>query len=140
MIKHINPDGLMKNPSFSQVVITQGRGKTIYIGGQNGVNANREVVGKGDIAAQAEQVMENLRTALAACNTTFDNVVKLTIYVVQGEDAYAAFQASQKYLSGMSNPPVIISLFVAGLMNPDFLIEIDATAFVPELNTDVMRR
>jgi hypothetical protein len=48
-IGHINPDKLAKNPAFSQVVVTQGSGKTVYIGGQNSVNQNHEIVGKGDI-------------------------------------------------------------------------------------------
>ncbi len=38
-IEYMNPDGLSKNPAFSQIVTTQGKGKTIYIGGQDSVNA-----------------------------------------------------------------------------------------------------
>ena len=131
-IQHINPDGLSKNPAFSQVVTTQGNGKTVYIGGQDAVNAQGEVVGKGDIAEQTEQVMKNLQTALLACGATFDNLVKLSIYVVQGQDLYRGFQISQKFLGDLKNPPVISVLVVAGLANPDFLVEIDATAFIPE--------
>src|SRR5512138_1657988 len=97
-IQFINPDGLSKNPAFSQVVMTQGSGKTIYIGGQDSVNAQRGIVGKGDITEQTEQVMRNLQTALSACGATFENLVKLTIHIVQGEDLYRGFQASQKYL------------------------------------------
>ncbi|PKP01182.1 MAG: RidA family protein [Bacteroidetes bacterium HGW-Bacteroidetes-6] len=130
-IKRINPDGLMKNPAFSQVVTTQGSGKTIYIGGQNAVNENRELVGKGDIQAQTEQVMKNIQVALGSCGAAFDNLVKLSIHIVQGQNLYEAFQASQKFLN-ISNPPVITVLIVAGLANPDFLIEIDATAFISE--------
>jgi enamine deaminase RidA (YjgF/YER057c/UK114 family) len=131
-IIHINPDGLMKNPAFSQVIVTHGKGKNIYIGGQNSGNANREIIGKGNIQAQTEQIMQNIQNALFACNATFDNIIKLNIYIVQGQDAYSAFRTSQKFLAQNSNPPVITVLFVAGLMNPDFLLEIDATAFVPE--------
>ena len=131
-IEHINPDGLSKNPAFSQIVTTQGNGKTIYIGGQNSVNENREIIGKGDIARQTEQVMKNLQTALSACGATFDNLVKLSIYVVQGQNLYGAFQTSQKFFGNQTNPPVISVLIVAGLANPDFLVEIDATAFIPE--------
>ncbi len=76
--------------------------------------------------------MENLRTALSACGATFDNIIKLTIYMVQGQDLYIGFQASQKYLGQMENSPAISVLIVAGLANPDFLVEIDATAFIPE--------
>lgn len=131
-IQHINPDGLMKNPAFSQIVTTQGNGKTIYIGGQNSVNSNHEIVGKGNIQAQTEQVMQNIQIALSECGATFDNIVKLNIYIVQGQDAYGAFQSSQKIMAKASNPPVITVLFVSELMNPDYLIEIDATAFVCE--------
>ena len=131
-IQHINPDGLSKNPAFSQIVMTQGSGKTIYIGGQDAVNEKREIVGKGDIAEQTEQVMKNLQLALSACEATFDNLVKLSIYVVQGQNLYGAFQASQKFFSNLPNPPAISVLIVAGLANPDFLVEIDATAFIPE--------
>jgi enamine deaminase RidA (YjgF/YER057c/UK114 family) len=132
MMAHINPDGLMKNPAFSQIVTTRGKGTTIYIGGQNAVNARREIIGKADIAAQTKQVMENLRIALEACGGTFENLVKLNIHIVQGQNLMAAFQASQQYLGTVSAPPVITGFFVAGLTNPDFLIEIDAIAFVPD--------
>ena len=49
-IQYVNPDGLSKNPAFSQIVMTQGSGSTIYIGGQDAVNSQREIVGKGDIS------------------------------------------------------------------------------------------
>jgi enamine deaminase RidA (YjgF/YER057c/UK114 family) len=131
-VQFINPDGLSRNPAFSQVVITQGKGKTIYIGGQDSVNAQREIVGTGDIAEQTEQVMKNLQTALAACGATFNNLVKLSIYIVQGQDLYRGFQASQKFLGSLTNPPAITGFFVAALANPNFLVEIDAIAFLPE--------
>jgi enamine deaminase RidA (YjgF/YER057c/UK114 family) len=131
-IQHLNPDGLTKNPAFSQIVVAQGSGKTIYIGGQNAVTAQGEIVGKGDIFEQTEQVMKNLQTALSACGATFGNLVKLTIHIVQGQDLYRGFQASQKYLGGVKNPPVITGFFVSALAHPDFLIEVDAIAFIPE--------
>jgi len=133
-VQYINPEGLSKNPAFSQVVTTQGRGKTIYIGGQNAVNARGEVVGKGDIGEQTEQVMRNLQTALTACGATFDHLIKLSIYIVQGQDISRGFQASQKYLGKLKNPPAISGLFVSALANPNYLVEVDAIAFVPEEN------
>ena len=131
-IQYINPEGLFKSPAFSQIVTTQGEGKTIYIGGQNAVNAQSQIVGKGDLFEQTEQVMQNIETALAACGATFANLIKLTIHIVQGEDLHQGFQASQKYLGGLKNPPAITGFFVAALTNPDFLVEIDAVAFLPE--------
>lgn len=130
-LQFLNPEGLSKNPAFSQLVITQGYGKTVYIGGQNAVNAQREIVGAGDISAQTEQVMQNIQTALSACGATFENLVKLTIHIVQGQDLYQGFQASQKYLGTLKNPPAITGFFVAALAHPAFLVEVDAIAFIP---------
>lgn len=131
-VQYINPEGLSKNPAFSNIIITQGSGKTIYIGGQDAINAQGEIVGKGDIAEQTEQVMKNLQAALASCGATFDNLIKLGIYLVQGQDLYSGFKASQKYLGNLKNPPVITGFFVAALARPDYLVEIDAVAFLPD--------
>ncbi len=55
-VQHLNPEDLHKNPAYSQAVVTTGNIKTVYVGGQNAVNTSGEVIGKGDIAAQAEQI------------------------------------------------------------------------------------
>ncbi len=133
MIHYINPDGLMKTPAFSQIVTTQGNGKTIYIGGQNAVNNKGELVGKGDIGVQTEQVMKNMQIALEAVGATFENLVKLTIFIVQGQDIMHGFQASQKYVGHLKNPPAITGLFVSALARPEYLVEVEAIAFLPEV-------
>lgn len=129
-IQHINPDGMIKSPAFSQAIITQGNGTTIYIGGQNAVNDQGALIGKGDIKQQTEQVMKNILLALSACNATFQDVVKLNIYLVQGQDAGVAFGTAKKFMGDGTNPPVVTVLMVAGLVNPDWLLEIDAIAFI----------
>lgn len=130
-IKHINPERLLKSQVFSQVVTTRGSGATIYIGGQNSINANGKVIGKGDIQTQTTQVMYNIDTALKASGATFDNIVKLTIYIVEGQDVSKAFQTAQQVVK-FTNPPSITTLIVSGLTDPDYLIEIDAVAFLPD--------
>ncbi len=129
---HLNPVGLFKSPAFSQIVTTQGNGKTIYIGGQNSVNENAEIVGKNDIAVQTGQVMKNIETALTSCGANFDDLVKLNINIVQGQDVTKGFEVSRKYLHRSSNQPIVTVLFVAGLGRPEYLVEIDAIAFLPE--------
>jgi len=131
-IEYLNPDGLPKSPAFSQVVTTQGNGKIIYVGGQDAVNPLGETIGKGDLAAQTKQVMLNLQTALSACGATLDNLVKLTIYVVPEQDLHSGFLAAHEFFGKLAHPPVISVLVVAGLAHPDFLVEIEAIAFVPE--------
>lgn len=131
-IEYINPDGLHQNPAFTQVVTVTGPAKTVYIGGQNAVNANGEIVGKDDIATQTEQALKNVGVALQAAGAGWEHVIKWTIYAVQGQSVQAGFQAFQKVWGNRPNPPAISVAIVAGLANPDFLVEIEAIAVVPE--------
>ena len=128
-IEFINPEELLKNPAFSQVAITKGNGNTIYIGGQNAITKDLEIIGKGDIAVQTAHALQNVETALQACDTTLDDLFKLTIYIVQGQDIKKGFQGAQSFLKKLRNPPVITGVVVAGLANPDYLVEIEAVAF-----------
>jgi enamine deaminase RidA (YjgF/YER057c/UK114 family) len=85
-IEFKNPESLLKNPAFSQVAITKGNGNTIYIGGQNAITKNLEIVGKGNIVVQTEYILDNIEVALRSCDATLDDLFKLTIYIVQGQD------------------------------------------------------
>jgi enamine deaminase RidA (YjgF/YER057c/UK114 family) len=131
-IEFLNPDELSKNPAFSQVAITKGNGNTIYIGGQNAINKNLEIIGKADITRQTEYILKNIETALNAAGATLDDLFKLTIYIVQGQDVKKGFEGAQGFLKKLSNPPVISGIIVAGLANPDYLVEIEAVAFKRE--------
>jgi enamine deaminase RidA (YjgF/YER057c/UK114 family) len=131
-ILYLSPEGLHKNPAYSQVVTTQGPVKTIYVGGQNATNKEGQIVGKGDIKIQAGQILSNLKIALAAGGASLDNVIKWNVYIVEGQDAKVAFQALQEDLKKMPHPPIITGIHVAALAQPDFLLEMDAVAVVPE--------
>lgn len=129
-IEHINPDDLHRNPAFSQIVAVKGIPRTVYIGGQNAVSKNGEIIGKDDIGTQATQVLKNLEVALSAVGATPANLVKWTIYLVDGQDARPAMAVFQKHWGRRYLPPAITVLYVSGLANPDFLMEIDAIAVV----------
>lgn len=131
-VQYINPDGLNKNPAFSNVIIVPESTKTVFIGGQNSVNAKGEIIGKNDIKKQSEQVFKNLKIALESAEASFENLIKLNIYIVHGNDPQPAFEVSQKIMGKIENPPAITVVFVSALANPDFLIEIDAIAVIPE--------
>ena len=131
-VQHLNPDGLSKNPAFSQIVTVAGSVRTIYIGGQDAVNASGTIVGKGDIQRQTEQVFANLQTALEAAGAGIEHIIKWNISIVQGQPLRPGFEVSQRVWGGRPNPPAISVMFVAGLANPDFLVEVDAIAAVPE--------
>ena len=128
-IDFINPDALLKNPAFSQIAITKGSGNTIYIGGQNAITKDLEIIGKGHIVLQTEYILDNIEIALKSCDATLDDLFKLTIYIVHGQDVRKGFEGAQKFLKKLSNPPVITGVVVAGLANPDYLVEIEAVAF-----------
>ena len=130
-VEFLSPDGLNKNPAFSNVVVVSGPVRTIYIGGQDSIDANGQIVGVGDIAAQTEQVLRNLRTALEAAGAGPEHVVKWNVLVVEGQDFGAGFAAFQREWGLPADPPVITAAMVKGLAHPDFLVEMDAIAIVP---------
>lgn len=130
-IQYLSPAGLHRYPAFGQAVVATGNVRTVYAGGQNAVDSSGSVVGKGDIKAQTERALANLQTALAAGGARLEHVVKWNIYVVQGQPLLAGFEAFQRSWGNKANPPTISVLVVAGLANPDFLVEIDAIAVVP---------
>jgi len=131
-VRYLNPDGLPKNPAFTNVVTVTGPVKTVYVGGQDAVDASGTIVGKGDFKAQAEQILKNVQAALAAGGAQLEHVVKWNLYVVQGQPLQEGFAAFQRFWGNRPNPPAISVMFVAGLAHPDFLAEMDAIAVVPE--------
>ena len=131
-VHYINPDSLNKNSAFTNVVVVEGNVKTVHIGGQDAINASGEIVGKGDIVAQTEQVLANVRAALEAGGARPEHIIKWNIYVVEGQSLQAGFGAFQRAWPQTPNPPAITGMFVSGLAHPDFLVEIDAVAVVPQ--------
>lgn len=130
-VQHLNPEGLHKNPAYSQAVATTGNVKTVYVGGQNSVDAQGNVVGKGDLKAQSAQAIRNVQTALSAGGARLEHVIKWNVYIVQGQPLAPGFEAFQSAWGNRPNPPAVSVMFVAGLAHPDFLVEIDAIAAVP---------
>lgn len=131
-IQHLNPDTLHQNPAFTNVIVVSGSAKTIYIGGQNAVNTQGEIVGVGDIGAQTEQVMHNVQAALAAAGATLHDVIKWGVHIVQGQPLQPGFEVFQRAWGQHPNPPAITMAFVSALAHPDFLVEIDAVAVLAE--------
>jgi len=131
-VQHLNPDDLIKNPAFTNVIVVTGAVKTVYIGGQDAVDASGTIVGKGDIKTQAEQVLKNLQTALTAGGAELEHVIKWNVYVVLGQPLQPAFEVFQRVWGNRPNPPAITLVFVSGLAHPDFLCEMDAVAVVPQ--------
>lgn len=123
---------LMPVRGYSSVAVVTGSVKTVYIGGQNAVDESGNIVGKGDFVQQVEQVFRNLETVLAAGGAKLEHIIKWNIYAVEGTSAEAGFAVFQRMWGSRPNLPLITGVFVAGLAHPDFLVELDAVAVVPD--------
>jgi enamine deaminase RidA (YjgF/YER057c/UK114 family) len=131
-VELLSPEGLVRSPAFSHVAVVSGAVRTIYIGGQDAIRADGEVVGKGDLAAQVTQILTNIETALAAAGAGVEHVIKWNVFVVEGQPIQAGFGAFQRFWGDRSTPPPLITAaFVKGLGHPDWLAEMDAIAVVP---------
>jgi enamine deaminase RidA (YjgF/YER057c/UK114 family) len=132
-VELLSPDGLVKNPAFSNVAVVSGPVRTIYVGGQDAVTADGEIVGKGDLAAQSARICANIETALAAVGAGLEHVVKWNVFLVEGQDVAAGFAAYQRVWGDRQSPPPLITFaFVKALAHPDFLAEMDVIAVVPD--------
>ncbi|WP_030313177.1 RidA family protein [Streptomyces sp. NRRL B-3229] len=123
------PDGVAPAAQYSHVVL--GRGRFVAISGQVALDENGELVGEGDAEAQARQVFENLRRCLAAAGASFDDVVKLTYFVTDLEDMPALRAARAEHIPD-DRLPAASAVQVAGLVRPEFLMEVEAFAVLAE--------
>ncbi len=130
-VELLNPEGLPKPEVYRQVAVASGS-RLVFLAGQVARTADGEPVGGGDLAAQAEQAHLNVATAVAAVGGSFDDVAKITLYVVDwSPDRLAALgegiaRAAARLGADLTKPVTLIP--VAALGEPDLLIEVDAIA------------
>jgi enamine deaminase RidA (YjgF/YER057c/UK114 family) len=131
-MKHetLNPATLAPPRGYSHVAVVT-TGKQIHVSGQVALNTAGELVGKGDLAAQTEQVFVNLGHALASAGATIADVFKIVIYVVAlAPDKVAAVRAVRNKHLGGGPFPASTMVGVTALVHPDLLVEIEAIAAV----------
>lgn len=127
MVEHLNPAGLINNPAFTQVVAVEPTARIVYVGGQNGVTSDGQVAGT-TLGDQTRRALANVATAVAAAGGTLHDVVKWTVYVVDGQPLREGLAAFADAWGRASAPPAITVVGVSSLANPAFLVEIDAIA------------
>ena len=128
-IQRLRPTGLVSSPAFSHVAVVPPGATTIYVGGQNAVDADGKLVGGDDVAAQAARALANARIALTAAEATLGDVVQWTVLLVEGADLAAAYGAIAADLAS-AEPPLVTAARVAGLGVPGALVEIAVIAAV----------
>jgi enamine deaminase RidA (YjgF/YER057c/UK114 family) len=127
----MNPGGLPQVDTHHQVSVATGS-RLVFLAGQVAWGPDGRTVGVGDLGAQAEQCYRNVATALAAAGATFDDVAKLTIYVV-GWDADTLPRLVEGIgrataALGITASPPVTGLSVHALAGPDLLVEVEAVA------------
>jgi enamine deaminase RidA (YjgF/YER057c/UK114 family) len=129
-VQYLNPDGLHKNPAFTQVVVVTGPSKTLYIGTQDPVDASGTLAGP-DIRSQVKQVLKNVGTALEAGGAGPEHLVHWDIYLRRGTSFQEGYEPFVEWWAGRPNPPANNVVAVEDLGRPEWLVGIDAVAVVP---------
>src|SRR3954451_9536634 len=129
-IELLRPEGLVASAAFSHVAVVPPGATTVYIGGQNAVDATGSLVGGDDAAAQTRQVMTNLATALEAVGVGIEHLVQVTVLLVDGVDVQAAYGAAAASLAPATTPPLDTAALVSALGVPGALVEVSAVAAV----------
>jgi enamine deaminase RidA (YjgF/YER057c/UK114 family) len=126
-LRFSNPPGMSTPPTYSLVVEVNGPHRTVYLAGQAGVDATGKVA--EGFRAQAMQVMENIKTALASVGGGFEHIVKLTSYLTNLEANAAEFREIHgSYFPKKQALPASTLLEVPRLANPAFLFEVEVIA------------
>jgi len=129
----INPPELAKPRGFSHGVVIEG-GRLLMLGGQDASDAEGKIIAPGDLVAQYEQVIKNLKAVVEAAGGALQDIVKLNIYVIDR----AAYRAQLKALGSIHRAyfglhyPAMALFEVKGLFNPDAMIEMEGIAHLTE--------
>jgi enamine deaminase RidA (YjgF/YER057c/UK114 family) len=130
-LRTINPPTLSTPSGYSHAVIVEA-GPQIHVSGQVALDAAGQLVGRGDLTAQTEQVYRNLTAALAGAGATLADVLKAVIYVVglTAEKAAAVRAVRQEHF-GDGPYPASTMVGVTALVHPELLVEIEVVARAP---------
>lgn len=128
--RFINPPGLSAPRGYTHEVDVPGGTRLVVISGQVALDSAGKIVGAGSMTAQATQVFENLRVALAAVGATFNDVIKLNSYVTSMAQASAFRDVRDKYVNSAA-PPASTLIEVRRLFREEFLVEVEAMVALP---------
>ncbi|WP_199053665.1 RidA family protein [Aquitalea sp. ASV15] len=125
--KETYPEQKLDNDLCQAVVA----GNIVFLRGQIGQDLDtRESVGIGDVAVQTEKAMANVKMLLEESGSCLDHVCKIVIYLVDTLYRETVYQIVGKWLKGVY--PVSTGLVISALARPEWLVEIDITAVIPE--------
>lgn len=113
---------------LAQAVVANG---VVYLRGQVGQDLKTtEVVGNGDVVAQTNQAMSNIKELLEEAGSSLEDIVKLVVYMTDVRYREPVYQAMGTWLKGVH--PVSTGIIVSGFARPEWVVEIDATAVISQ--------
>ena len=124
-----NPPGLAKPSGYTHVVEVSA-GRTLYVAGQVARDADGNLVGKGDMRAQSEQVFRNIQAALESRGATLADIVQLTAYI-RDVAQLAAYREVRERVLGTNPRPASSLVGAAALASDDYLLEVEVIAALP---------
>ncbi len=126
--KETYPEQNLDNDLCQAVVA---RGTMVFLRGQIGQDLDtRENIGVGDIEAQTEKAMANIALLLEEAGSELNHICKLVIYIVDPIYREPVYRVIGKWLKGVF--PVSTGVVISKLARPEWLVEVDATAMIPD--------
>ncbi len=124
----VRSNDLAATAPYAYAALPPAGARLLFTAGACPLDESGATVAPGDVAAQAEQVMANLRTALRAAGADLDNVLKTTVYVAtrKREDIVAAWDVVRRHFGDHDAPSTLLGVSVLGY--PDQLVEVEAVA------------
>jgi enamine deaminase RidA (YjgF/YER057c/UK114 family) len=131
-MKLVRPAELTDSAPYAYAAVSPPGARLVFTAGACPLDAAGETVAPGDVAAQAEQVMQNLRIALRAAGADLDDVLKTTVYVASAEraDLVTAWEVVTRHFGSHDAPSTLLGVSTLGY--PDQLVEVEAVAAVGE--------
>lgn len=117
------------NGHFSHATAIAAKGKLVFISGMTARHPDGSITGVGNIDAQTRQVCENLKAAVEEAGGTLDDIVRVDVYVRNMEHFEAIHKVRREYFTGIA--PASTMVEVSKFVSPDYLIEINAIAVLP---------
>jgi len=118
------------NGHFSQATAIEARGRLVFLSGMTSRRADGSIAGIGDVSEQTRQVCENLKAAVEEAGGTLDDICRVDVYVRNMEHFEAIHKVRREYFTGIA--PASTMVEICKMTSPDYLIEINAIAVIPD--------
>jgi enamine deaminase RidA (YjgF/YER057c/UK114 family) len=129
VLTRVDPPTLSKPAGYTHVVEVSTPARFIYVSGQVALDSSGNVVGAGDMKAQADQVFRNLRTALGAVGASMKDVVKIVYFIADMSQVQAMREVRAHYFDDALPASTLVG--VTRLARPEFLLEVEVIAALP---------